>query len=867
MQTHPANWASLLSGPHITQYKYTINGVVCSNGNIQGTPTIEKPMMLEPVMGRCCTGTLTITIRQNENVVIPKAAPISVDCRLASSDGATVTNWIPQGRFWITKRSGFGSLVTLTARDAMIFAGRTYADRTAITTWPAPMSSVLNEIASLMNVQVDARTQINTGASYVVNKPEEDILMSEILGTIAAAHGGNFIVTESGKLRLVPFPATGNPAFTLNQAYHDYTSYSVGNNSVSRVTLTDSAGKKWTSESGSTRMNRATRSDSAGIELSGSCEMATQEMVNAIASSLIGHTFTPYQIKTAYLDPCIELGDTISAVHNGSTLNLIANTIRIDCTTGYTCEIENGIMQDDEEEIKYSTPGEVERLRGIRTTDAIKQSINSVRCELYEAESGIFSEITQTATEIRAEIGNAESGLYSVISATAESVRSELYAADSRLFSKITQTATEIRAEVTSATSNLQAQITVNGEAITSKVSAGDIASTINQTAQSVLISASKINLTGYVTATEFNAEKARFDNLTSGLTTASSLSAMNMSTSSLSASRATIRDSLTFTGTTYSSYTIRLPNVASSAFIGTANVDLSHSHVITMSETGGVVTVTIGAAQASEGSANFSIAATQTYINGVAAARSAGVASVTISNSDIVRDGEDYYNTSTHNTTIYIEATASNGAQGTQSFVVSGASAYAAGQASVSQRTAIHVSPRDLTLDSTGKLLSGTCSVFYDDDTFTPGVTLEVNATAAYNAGYAAGQGSVTQRSVSGLEKIVLTSSDTGTDVSKTIDVFYDNDDEGSVTAKIDASAVYSAGWGAAQSKVGDSGSSNNSSFSVYVPSTTVGNTASRTYSMSWLGSWRGAEGAKYTYVYVKRGSTTVARFEVNYP
>lgn len=45
-----------------------------------------------------------------------------------------------------------------------------------------------------------------------------------------------------------------------------------------------------------------------------------------------------------------------------------------------------------------------------------------------------------------------------------------------------------------------EANITALGEQITSKVSKGDIASTINQTAQSVLIDASKIDLQGYLT-------------------------------------------------------------------------------------------------------------------------------------------------------------------------------------------------------------------------------------------------------------------------------------------------------------------------------------------------------------------------------
>ena len=57
--------------------------------------------------------------------------------------------------------------------------------------------------------------------------------------------------------------------------------------------------------------------------------------------------------------------------------------------------------------------------------------------------------------------------------------------------------------------------IEVNAEAITTKVSKGAIASTINQTAQSVLISASKINLDGYVTASALSSTIANMASLT----------------------------------------------------------------------------------------------------------------------------------------------------------------------------------------------------------------------------------------------------------------------------------------------------------------------------------------------------------------
>ena len=70
----------------------------------------------------------------------------------------------------------------------------------------------------------------------------------------------------------------------------------------------------------------------------------------------------------------------------------------------------------------------------------------------------------------------------------------------------------------------LYSKIVQNSQEITTKVSNGEIASTINQTAQGVLIQASKINLSGYVTASQLEAANARIDNLVSGTTRANLL-------------------------------------------------------------------------------------------------------------------------------------------------------------------------------------------------------------------------------------------------------------------------------------------------------------------------------------------------------
>lgn len=72
----------------------------------------------------------------------------------------------------------------------------------------------------------------------------------------------------------------------------------------------------------------------------------------------------------------------------------------------------------------------------------------------------------------------------------------------------------------------LYSRIQQNAESISLKVSKGSVISEINQTAETVRISASKIDLDGYVTASELSTTNAAISNLTSGVTTASSLKA-----------------------------------------------------------------------------------------------------------------------------------------------------------------------------------------------------------------------------------------------------------------------------------------------------------------------------------------------------
>lgn len=395
MQSRPDNWAAVFAVPHVTEYRFLIGGSEYRESDIQGTPIIEKPLMQEPCIGRCCTGSLTIAVRPHANETIPKAACVQAFCRLKSRNGNTVTDWVKQGKYWVSRRSTSGSLVTLTCRDGMMLAGRTYLDKTQYTVWPVAMADVFNEIVSLMGVTVDSRTVIKTGGDYKVAYPNEDVLMSEILSMIAAAHGGSFVMTEKGELRLVQYPDTDSPIQALGTAYMQYTPLSTGKKSISRITLTDSAD------------NQFTYGNDSGIELAAGCEYATQEMVERIGASyslksgvlfvsdgalsngvltlsdesalqgsvivlasktgLIGRSFIPYELSGTYLDPLLEVGDTFSVTRKGETILLIAASISIRCNLSFVCDLQNGVADDDEDEVPYVSAAELQAKRYVST--------------------------------------------------------------------------------------------------------------------------------------------------------------------------------------------------------------------------------------------------------------------------------------------------------------------------------------------------------------------------------------------------------------------------------------------------------------------------------------------------------------------
>ena len=186
------------------------------------------------------------------------------------------------------------------------------------------------------------------------------------------------------------------------------------------------------------------------------------------------------------------------------------------------------------------------------------------------------------------------------------------------LSSRITQMAGKLESEITARTAqgeSLSSRITQNANAITMKVSAGDIASTINQTAQSVLIQANKINLEGYVTATT----------LKSAIGDIAELETNNLLADYIGIGSA----GMNVSGDIVCGGTLDANSVDTAELIvGGTDCSLLGDAVDgfgTVTATGGQISIPYTTLAGGAGTINFNIADTQFYQDGVSAAEESG--------------------------------------------------------------------------------------------------------------------------------------------------------------------------------------------------------------------------------------------------
>lgn len=319
-----------------------------------------------------------------------------------------------------------------------------------------------------------------------------------------------------------------------------------------------------------------------------------------------------------------------------------------------------------------------------------------------------------------------------------------------------------------------QAELDIDGaEAeIALKVSKDGIISAINLTTEEVKISAAKINLDGYVTATELGTVQASITNLTTGLTKADTIKAIAVYGDSVNAGTAFI-DDLRLGEVKFNGRILSMGNVASITVLGygTGETKLQHSHSVTVNDDG---TITLGEVATSGGT--FKIADTKAYKDGVSAAINSvtlssaawdnGITVVTASNGKTLNISLPSFTTSggttfgNHHTVVYFSTPSVS--VPLKSVTVDATSEYESGQDSVTlsesdwveaQKTVTASNGQSVTIDLPEIRFTGGV-VWNDHKTWViastpsrlfPLATYEVDATSEYTSGRAAGANSVT--------------------------------------------------------------------------------------------------------------------------
>ena len=257
-----------------------------------------------PQVGACISRTIRISMIKPSQT-IPRQGRIVPLARIANDSESS--EWIPKGEFFIDTRQtepGYEDgieFLELTGYDAMMRAEQDYPDSNL--QWPARDSDVLAEIAAFIGVPIEPGTLAGINQGYMIPKPEY-LCCREVLSGIAMPYGGNMVIDDLGRLKLVKLAAQTARAMPIN----------IGDNAddfrfgeqwqpITKVVLTSGDGED---------QKTYTAGDDSGRTLEVTNPWGGQEMAQAILQNVAGYAHQPMSAENAVIDPAVELGDSIT---------------------------------------------------------------------------------------------------------------------------------------------------------------------------------------------------------------------------------------------------------------------------------------------------------------------------------------------------------------------------------------------------------------------------------------------------------------------------------------------------------------------------------------------------------------------------
>lgn len=209
MQTVSATYTTILSGRHRAEWAVRINNVYYAPSMIESISiTAGAFPSSSPAVGSCVSAEIDITMKKPAES-IPRMALIEAFVRL-KNDSLT-SEWLRKGYYYIdtrqTTKNGGVERLTIHGYDAMLKAEQDCP----ISGFPKTDLQTVQQIASTLGVTLDSSVSSQINKGYTIQTPAE-YSCREVLGYIAAAYAGCFVMDDFGKLRLIQI--NGYPAET-----------------------------------------------------------------------------------------------------------------------------------------------------------------------------------------------------------------------------------------------------------------------------------------------------------------------------------------------------------------------------------------------------------------------------------------------------------------------------------------------------------------------------------------------------------------------------------------------------------------------------------------------------------------------------
>lgn len=203
-------YKSIVQGSHWTEC-----ALVMTDTNNNTHSVYEKSLFSVTITDGVCENGFEIGNAVSAEVDIEMVDPVSWTPKKMGkivvwyrvTNGTQTSEWVAKGIFWIdtrekTKSTGNEDVLRIHGYDIMMWTEQDYP---AVNWNTRSDYSVVLDICGYLNIGLDEETDAffqTTRAGYVLPTPY-NYSIREVLRSIATANCGNWVIAESGKLRLV----------------------------------------------------------------------------------------------------------------------------------------------------------------------------------------------------------------------------------------------------------------------------------------------------------------------------------------------------------------------------------------------------------------------------------------------------------------------------------------------------------------------------------------------------------------------------------------------------------------------------------------------------------------------------------------